>query len=95
VTAKIVREQPAGILSRRQWWSVGKACEALVVYEQDRCSIHLTDASGADISNTVAARLSKEHGRPYPTTSTIDSSFIEIPEKDLKEILRIVDEYCS
>ncbi len=82
-----------GLLAKREWWSLGDMCEAMIVYEHGKCSINITGDSG-DISLTIGEKINKERSRKYPTTVTIDSGFIEVPEDELNEVLSLIENLC-
>lgn len=89
---ELVREQLAGVLERRQWWSLGSLGEAMVVYGKDICSIHITDENKKDISTDVAKKLGRRTNIPsFTVTATIDSYFIECQKEDIENILKNIE----
>ncbi|MET0052130.1 MAG: hypothetical protein ABW095_13770 [Candidatus Thiodiazotropha sp.] len=82
-----------GILSKRQWWTVGESCEALVVYENGKCSINITGNSG-DLTASIGKKINEDHSCNFVITATIDSGFIEIPEDELEKVLSWIDICC-
>jgi len=92
--AELVRKQPAGILERREWWSLSDTCEAMVVYGKEICSIHITNSNREDISKELVAKLLEKTGVSLSTTATIDSYFIECEEEKVVGLLADLESVC-
>ena len=90
----LIKEKPAGIFDRREWWSLAKSCEATVAYGKGICSIHITDANQEDITEKLAEQLEKETGKVHSTTATIDSFFIECETEEVKSLLAALESVC-
>ena len=91
---KLIREKAAdGILSKRQWWLVGESCEALVVFENGKCSINIIGGEG-DLTLSIGKKINEDHSCDFIITATIDSGFIEVPEGELEKVLSWVEECC-
>jgi len=88
----LIRETPSDeIFSRQQWWSAGQY-EVLVSYDKPLCCLHITDkAQRKDISWLVAHRIGQINGVKLDTTATIDSQFVKIPERHVRELLLQID----
>ena len=89
----IKNKEANGTLARREWWSLNHAYEAMVGYEDGKCSINIIGQAG-DLSLSIGNKLNKEFSRRYSISRTIDSSFIEVPEGELKEVLSLIERYC-
>jgi hypothetical protein len=89
----LIRETPSDeIFSRQQWWSAGQSYEVLVSYDKPLCCLHITDkAQKKDISWSIADRIRQINGVKLDTTATIDSQFVKIPERHVKELLLQID----
>jgi len=87
----LIRETPSDeIFSRQQWWSAGKSYEVLVSYDKPLCCLHITDKA-QDISWLIADRIKQINGVKLDTTATIDSQFVKVPERYVKELLLKID----
>lgn len=91
---ELIRAQPAGILDRREWWSLPNSCEVMVVYGKDICSIHITNKSKEDITKGLAERVEAQKEIALSTTETIDSFLIECKASDVPSLLAALETVC-
>ncbi len=92
--AELIREQPAGILERREWWSLPDSCEAMVVYGKEICSIHVTNKNKEDITKELAGRIEAQTEVALSTTATIDSFLIECKANEAPSLLTALESVC-
>lgn len=67
---QLVKETSAGVIGKRQWWSVGDFT-ALVAYGSEGCGISVSDADRRDITDTVAHQMNAM-GTNVTTIPSID-----------------------
>lgn len=82
---QLVKESSAGVLGKRQWWSVGDFT-ALVAYGSEGCGISVCDADNRDITDAVAHQMNAM-GSNVATALSIDSVMITCPEAAVKTML--------
>lgn len=92
--AKLIREQPKGLLGRREWWSLNKSCEAMIAYEDDICSIHVMRDNREDITKALAEKINAKTAFTVNVTATIDCYFIECAASEVTTLLAELEELC-
>ncbi|MDH5228469.1 MAG: hypothetical protein OEZ58_14910 [Gammaproteobacteria bacterium] len=92
--ANLIREQAAGVLDRREWWSLKDSYEAMVVYGKDVCSVHITNSNREDVTKELAEKLKAKQSITLQTTSTIDSFFVECNQDQVMVLIKDLESVC-
>ncbi len=93
--AVLIREQPADILNRREWWSLSDSCEAIIAFGKDVCSIHVTNMSQEDITKELFEKIDSRTETKLSITATIDSYFIECELGEEKAVMEAIESYLN
>lgn len=97
IKAKLATE----FIGRKEWWTIGKNCEALIGFGEKLRSINIRNTQDNDITLFIAKRLdikpaNEESDIPeIRLNRTIDTFFIECSEEILKSLLEQIDYICQ
>jgi len=92
--AELIREQPAGTLDRREYWSLSNACEAMDSYRDDVCSIHVNNQSKEDITKDIDREYELRTGIEIPAIMTIDWFLVECKASEVTSLLADLESVC-
>jgi len=87
--ATLTKEAPAGVIGKRQWWSLGSVT-ALVAYGTDGCGISICDQDNRDITDQVVKKMDAL-GQQVRTAQSIDSVMIRCSEESIISFLEDVE----
>lgn len=86
----MIKEVPAGVIGKRQWWSLGEYT-AIVAYGDTECGISICDFDNRDITERIAERL-RASGRDVETALSIDAVILMCAENNLPDMLSYIEE---
>lgn len=91
--ATLTKETPAGVIGKRQWWSLGDFT-ALVACGGEDSGISICDPGNRDITEQVAEKLDAL-GRQVRTAPSIDCVMIICSEESIPSFLEDVEKVLS
>ncbi len=89
--ARLLRELPKELLSRREVWAVGNSTQLLVAVEDEKSSIHVLQSGIESISEFFLGQVAESRGIKCRLVPSIDCQLLEIYSSDLEEYLQALD----
>ncbi len=82
-------ERRIGWVGKREWYLVG-VYTVLVSFSDQYLYVNINREDGDDENERFAAELNAHFSSNYPTSSSMDTSFLKIPHAFLNECLEFV-----
>lgn len=87
---RLIKEQEAGVIGRREWWAVGDGC-AIVAYGRQGCGISVQDKNCSDVTIDMATKLETAEGRKVALLPSIDTFLIECSPAEVEPLLAKIE----